>query len=79
MPPWAQALALSARVSLVRTIARRPSEASLHAVQRPAMPVPTMTGRGEIMGGNIWEIAVRDLIPRERSERGTYSAVTKTG
>ena len=49
MPPWAQALALSASVSLVRSSAACPSAASRHAVQRPAMPVPTMTGRGGVM------------------------------
>src|SRR5678816_1753059 len=49
MPPWAQALALSARVSLVTTTAATPSEASRQAVQRPAMPVPTIRGRGVVM------------------------------
>ena len=49
MPPWAQALALSASVSLVRTTARCPSDASLHAVQSPAMPEPMMTGREAVM------------------------------
>src|SRR5690242_2357516 len=49
MPPCAQALALSARVSLVTRIAACPSEASRQAVHRPAMPVPTITGRGGVM------------------------------
>src|SRR5437868_10898579 len=53
MPPWDQALALSARVSLVTSTADCPSDASRQAVQRPAMPVPTITGRGGVMGGNI--------------------------
>src|SRR3954454_1957695 len=46
MPPWAQELALSARLSLVTRTAGIPSEAIRHAVQRPAIPVPTITGRG---------------------------------
>src|SRR5580765_5043242 len=51
MPPCAQALALSASVSLVTRVAACPSEASRQAVQSPAIPVPTITGRGEGMGG----------------------------
>src|SRR3954463_5173643 len=50
MPPWAQELALSARLSLVTRTAAILSEAIRHAVQRPAIPVPTITGRGFGMG-----------------------------
>ncbi len=53
MPPWAQALALSASVPLVRSRASRPSAASRHAVQRPAMPAPMMRGTGFDIGWNI--------------------------
>jgi len=38
---------------LVTTTALRPSDASRHAVHRPAIPVPTITGRGVGMGTNI--------------------------
>src|SRR5688572_5980601 len=49
IPPCAQELALSARVSLVTRTTGRPSDANRHAVHKPAIPVPTMTGRGEGM------------------------------
>src|SRR5881394_3005896 len=53
IPPCAQALALSARLSLVSRTTPYPSDASRQAVHRPAIPVPTMTGRSVVMPGNI--------------------------
>jgi hypothetical protein len=48
MPPWAQELALSLNASFVSTIDGRPSAANLQAVHKPAIPVPTMSGRDSI-------------------------------